>query len=111
MDTLVDVGQDRNVQQDVFRAMTPDDDEGPHVARSPRGLGVRPGVDVTPDTGPISDWVFSTAESELGPSLAVRPDPDAPGRHAFVEPVAPAPIETYEADLAATRHAWKRAFP
>jgi hypothetical protein len=40
--------------------------------------------------------------------LALRPDPDRPHEHGFVEPEREMPVGDYEAAIAATRGLWSR---
>ena len=63
-------------------------------------------------TGPVSDRVFGVEEAPLAEArLAVRPDPDRPDKHAFVEPVARVGLADYESALASTRPRWVRTWP
>jgi hypothetical protein len=73
----------------------------PHHRR-PRGMG-------RGSTGPAIDWVFSL--SQVSNDLTVRPDPDRPTKHAFIEPAEIVPLETYETSIARTRPDWRRAWP
>jgi len=59
-------------------------------------------------TGPVADHVFSITEGSLGDNgLTARPDPDAPGVHALVEPRTPMLLVGYEGALTATRASWQ----
>lgn len=40
--------------------------------------------------------------------LVLRPDPEAPERHGFVEPEQRMPVGEYEAAITATRNQWRR---
>jgi hypothetical protein len=63
-------------------------------------------------TGPAHDWVFSIPTAAVvEESLAVRPDPARPGKHAFVEPARPATLAEFEEGLARTRVRWGKAWP
>lgn len=44
---------------------------------------------------------------KVAPGLALRPDPEAPERHGFVEPERPVPLEQYETALSVTRDLWR----
>lgn len=45
---------------------------------------------------------------DLADQLVLRPDPDRPTAHGFVEPAARMPCADYQAALAATRELWHR---
>lgn len=63
------------------------------------------------DSG-CKDQVFYITASLLAERrLAVRPDPEAPAIHAFVEPERTVALEEFERALRATRPAWKVAWP
>ena len=47
----------------------------------------------------------------LGSDLAVRSDPKAPERHAFIEPARPLHILEYREALERTRPHWRQVWP
>ena len=79
------------------------------------------GMSVAPDTpmnlplhrrpaelgGTGKDPVWSIKESQLGPSLSYRPDPDLEG-HGFVEPAFPMSLGDYVGALEGTAGLWCR---
>jgi hypothetical protein len=75
----------------------------PHHRR-PRGMG-------RGSTGPAADWVFAIADTALPADLAVRPDPEAPKVHAFVEPRVDMLLSRLRDLLAGTRQAWRKVWP
>lgn len=46
--------------------------------------------------------------AKLAERLILRPDPEAPERHGFVEPEQRMPVVEYEAAITATRDLWRR---
>ena len=63
-------------------------------------------------TGPASDRLYSAGiDAFVGRSLQVRPDPDAPDVHTFVEPAVVVTVAEYEDSLAATRGDWNVVAP
>ena len=49
--------------------------------------------------------------SRVSNDLTVRPDPDHPTKHAFIEPAEIVPLETYETSIAKMRPGWRKAWP
>lgn len=73
--------------------------------RRPRGMG-------RGSTGPAADRMFSIApESVSSAGLLVRPDPERPAKHAFIEPPEVIELFRYEAMLGSTRTQWKQVWP
>jgi len=73
--------------------------------RRPTGMG-------RGSTGHNGDRVYAIEEAPLtAERLAVRPDPERPALHAFVEPAVKMLLGDYEAGVAATRHAWEIVWP
>jgi hypothetical protein len=63
-----------------------------------------------PEHGGIGpDPVWQIEESDLPSTLVLRPDPDDPSRHGFIEPTEPMPLSEYQQALAASRGFWSRA--
>jgi hypothetical protein len=62
-------------------------------------------------TGPSEDRVYAHPEDRLVLGLRLRRDPDAPERHAFVEPAQRMKLERYEGLLAATLPQWSQVWP
>ena len=76
----------------------------PHHRR-PRGMG-------RGSTGPDTDRVFSIGQLAIETAgLTIRPDPNRPRKHAFVEPPAPLQLENYEKRLSSTRKSWSVVSP
>jgi hypothetical protein len=46
---------------------------------------------------------------KVADGLSLRPDPDKPEEHGFVEPDAQMSLDAYRQALAATRDQWERA--
>ncbi|MBI4568354.1 MAG: hypothetical protein HY719_08140 [Planctomycetes bacterium] len=56
--------------------------------------------------------VYAVSAPSLGEwILAVRPDPERPHEHVFVEPGASMPLNEYEDRIASTRPVWRRVWP
>lgn len=73
--------------------------------RRPRAMG-------RGSSGPSVDRVFATDQSTFAAAdLHVRPDPEAPALHLFVEPRSCVSIAGYEANLESTRAQWVQAWP
>lgn len=63
-------------------------------------------------SGPVEDHVYSLASGPISASgLAVRPDPQRPDKHAFVEPREALDLASYEQKLRDTRPRWRREWP
>jgi hypothetical protein len=55
------------------------------------------------------DPVWQIEDSDLPSVLVLRPDPDDPSRHGFVEPIEPMRLSDYQEALATSRGSWSRA--
>ena len=63
-------------------------------------------------TGRPEDRMYELGHSSIPPSrLSVRPGPEAPGRHAFIEPALEVELHLYEKALADTRNRWDQVWP
>ena len=71
--------------------------------RRPRSMGKC-------STGPDGDSVYAI-EIPLDRTLNLWARPTPPEGHAEVEPMEAVPLSEYEANLAATRPAWRRVWP
>jgi hypothetical protein len=120
-----------------FRSMQVAEDGTPLTGATARTLGIRPGeiptdeggmvrpgtggMSVAPDSpynlqphrlpvamgGTGKDPLWWIGESDLGPSLSYRADPELAG-HGFVEPSGPMSLEEYIAALESTAGSWSR---
>ena len=62
-------------------------------------------------TRPAVDWIFGVDSNSLAfAALSVRLDPNNSSNHAFVEPLIRLTMDQYNAALAATQQAWRRAW-
>lgn len=62
--------------------------------------------------GNINDRMYTLTDASLpADKLRVRVDPQAPQRHAFVEPAAIIELAGYENHLADTRNDWRQVWP
>ena len=62
-------------------------------------------------TGKSEDRMYALAAASVSNALAVRPDPKAPERHVFLEPVFPMHILEYREALERTRLHWRQVWP
>ena len=63
-----------------------------------------------PEHGGIgSDPVWQIEDSDLPSTLVLRPDPDDPSRHGFIEPIERMRLADYQEALATSRGSWTRA--
>ncbi|MEI8255677.1 MAG: hypothetical protein WCJ30_08400 [Deltaproteobacteria bacterium] len=134
-----DHGEAHVIERVFFRAMLPDDDDGPTVGNQANQLGVRPGVDMkAPMAGPGCGGMSVTADDPTRMYVGVLPETFgglnretivfetsaatfdarsglAVGRihpkklHAVVEASTDCAIEHFQGLLAKTRPTWKRA--
>jgi hypothetical protein len=73
--------------------------------RRPRGMGAGA-------TGKPTDRVYAVEfRLVLEADLTIRPDPDRPTKHAFVEPNRSETLAEYEQALANTRTQWQQVWP
>jgi hypothetical protein len=73
--------------------------------RRPRGMG-------NGSSGNSHDRMHALAGKAIPvDKLKVRPDPQYPQMHAFVEPAMMIELEGYESNLAATRKEWEQVWP
>lgn len=73
--------------------------------RRPRGMG-------NGSSGNNNDRMYALAGNAIpADKLKVRPDPQYPQMHAFLEPAMMIELEGYEGNLAATRKEWKQVWP
>jgi hypothetical protein len=77
-------------------SVSPDDPHNLPPTRRPPAFG-----------GTGKDPVWGLDESDLGPDLRYRPDPDN-DRHGFIEPVRAMPLREYEEAIARTQGLWKK---
>ena len=56
------------------------------------------------------DPVWGIEESDLGPDLSYRPDPDRDG-HGFIEPARPMPLKEYQEAIERTLPLWMPEVP
>lgn len=121
----------------LFRSMRVAEDGTPLTGPTARTLGIRPGeiptdaagmvqprtggMSVAPDSpynlqphrlpvemgGTGKDPLWRIGESDLGPSLSYRADPELEG-HGFIEPSGPMSLEDYISALEGTAGSWSR---
>ena len=73
--------------------------------RRPRGMAQG-------STGHPHDRIYAIEEANVtAQHLALRPDPENPAKHAFVEPSERTQLDQYEQNLVYTRPAWRQAWP
>jgi len=54
------------------------------------------------------DPAWEILEKHLGKDLRLRPDPQEPGEHGFVEPSSPVLLDAYQQALCDTAPRWRR---
>lgn len=107
------------------------DEKDGRVQPGTGGMSVSPSVDALPShriprrlkdkyperfpdaRGPnqLHCWMMGDGEFVAGPlaaDLVLRPDPNRPNEHGFVEPEREMPVAEYEAAVTATRDQWSR---
>lgn len=73
--------------------------------RRPRGMG-------RGSAGNKDDRMYALANEAVPvDKLSIRPDPEKPRIHAFIEPAAIIELKGYEKDLAGTRNDWQMVWP